>query len=302
MRIIAAVVVVLNLFYCSNLRGQHTLISSSACSYYGETLGEIRVSEKAAPDEASEIIHSIISVIGLQPRFEIRAASIANAAAVIHNNKRFVLYNPDFIAALNKKAGSKWASVSILAHEIGHHLNGHTLEEGGSRPDIELEADEFSGFVLNKLGATLLEAQIAMKIAADVKESHTHPARARRLLAIEKGWNNGQGLTDKPANAEIKKPADVKSEEKSISILADKYIAKDVFFATDPEGRYYVTIRNNLVKVEGDQLYIIGRLAESNKKNFPAMLHDKHYNYLYITNSGKIVNEAGKTVGRIQNH
>ena len=34
----------------------------------------------------------------------------------------------------------------------------HTLERGGSRPEIELEADEFSGFVLRKMGATLPQA------------------------------------------------------------------------------------------------------------------------------------------------
>ena len=28
-----------------------------------------------------------------------------------------------------------------VAHEIGHHLQGHTIQRGGSRPPIELEAD-----------------------------------------------------------------------------------------------------------------------------------------------------------------
>lgn len=37
---------------------------------------------------------------------------------------------------------SQW---SIHAHEIGHHLSGHTLTSGGDRHQQELEADEFSG-------------------------------------------------------------------------------------------------------------------------------------------------------------
>jgi hypothetical protein len=290
------------LLFITELRSQESIpLPSAACNYYGEST--ITVAAFAYTNkEAEDIIRSIIGVIGLQPRFEIQAAKIPNAAAVIHNGKRYVLYNPDFVSALNKSAGSKWASVSILAHEIGHHLNGHTLEEGGSRPDIELEADEFSGFVLNKLGATLPQAQVAMKIAADVKASHTHPGKEQRLVAIARGWQNASGKTQKPADPSIQEPAVVTAPEKKPEVLAEKYISKDVYFHSDPQGKYYVTIRNNLVKVDQDELYIVGRLAESNKKGFPFMLHDRYYNYLYVTSKGKILNGKGITVGFLRDH
>ena len=38
--------------------------------------------------------------------------------------------------------------MTLLAHEVGHHLNGHTIHRGGSTPELELEADEFAGFIL----------------------------------------------------------------------------------------------------------------------------------------------------------
>jgi hypothetical protein len=79
--------------------------------------------------------------------------------------------------------------MALLAHEIGHHLNGHTIRRSGSRPDLELEADEFAGFVLKKMGASLSEAQQVMKYIAKSKGSKTHPARALRMSAIKKGWN-----------------------------------------------------------------------------------------------------------------
>src|SRR6185436_2480072 len=209
------------------------------CSYYGEeTNAEIKTF--ASVDETENIIKNILSIVGLKPNFEIRAADIPNAAAVIYNSKRYVLYNPQFVASLNKSAGNSWASVSILAHEIGHHLNGHTLTETGSRPDIELEADEFSGFVLRKMGASLNDAQIAMKIAADVKASHTHPAKADRLEAIATGWTTANdqmaGRTTVPkTNPRIEKPAIVKQPAKEKNdVLAEKYIAYDVHFAADP--------------------------------------------------------------------
>src|SRR5205823_4509479 len=125
-----------------------------------------------ATSEAKKAIQQILDVVGLRPNFEINAANVDNAAAIIYNGRRYILYNTKFMTDINTAAHTNWAGISILAHEIGHHLNGHTLSDQGSRPDLELEADEFSGFVLRKMGATLHEAQFAMEIAANEKQSH----------------------------------------------------------------------------------------------------------------------------------
>lgn len=294
------------LFFCLTCAGQKQIIPQrGACSYYGDSLRDSLILFSTV-NEAERIINQIIGVIGLKPHFETRASDVPNAAAVIYMNKRYILYNPAFVEALNKAAGSKWAAVSILAHEIGHHLNGHTLEESGSRPEIELEADEFSGFVLRKLGATLAEAQLAMQIAADVKASHSHPAKAGRLKAIERGWltadeqmSGKKGKTKSDPN--ITQPKVSGSVKKEI-VLEEKYIAMDVQFDADPTGVYHVTVRGNLVKIAGSQLYIIGRMAKSNKRQYPLMFYDQYYNYLYITGDGVIMNGAGKKVGSIKVH
>jgi hypothetical protein len=271
------------------------------CSYYGELIDKEPAFE-ADVDEAEKIISRIINVIGLKPRFEIRAANVPNAAAVVYGTKRYVLYNPDFITSINKATGNSWAAVSILAHEIGHHLNGHTLEHTGSRPEIELEADEFSGFVLRKLGSTLQDAQAAMTIAAGVKASHTHPGKQDRLTAIARGWNNaGEPVAGTKENKSVEKPAVVTSRVEHAA-LAEKYIARDVLFAADPKGLYYITIRGNLVKIENEKLYVIGRMAESNMKGYPFMLYDNVYNYLYVDKKGRIFNGTGKKVGLMTDH
>src|SRR5688572_22598823 len=108
-------------------------------------------------DGATKIIELILETVGLRASFEVRKANVPNAAAVVYKGKRYILYNPSFIAAMDKAAGTPWASIAVLAHEIGHHLSGHTLDGNGSLPSIELEADEFSGFVLRKMGASLEE-------------------------------------------------------------------------------------------------------------------------------------------------
>jgi Zn-dependent peptidase ImmA (M78 family) len=281
------------------------ITNSYICSYYGEET-YVPIYTFASTSEAENIIERILDVIGLKPNFKIRAANVPNAAAVIYGSTRYILYSPKFISAINNAAGTDWASISILAHEIGHHLNGHTLTETGSRPALELEADEFSGFVLRKMGAKLSDAQRAMSIAASEQTSHTHPARRDRLIAIADGWQHaddqleGRTVSTK-TNKNVEKPV-VVPKPKAEPVLAEKFIAFDVQFNADPQGKYYVTTRNNLVKVAENSLYIIGMLANSNKKGYAYMLYDKHYNYLYINANGAVINGAGRKVGQMQVH
>jgi hypothetical protein len=159
------------------------------CSYYGENIkGDITAYE--AGSSAQNVVKNIMSVIGLKANFELRAANVPNAAAVMLNSKRYILYNPEYMNKINERTGSNWAAISIFAHEIGHHLNGHTLDNVGSRPQTELDADEFSGFVLRKMGASLEDAQAVMSLIASLKGSHTHPPKKDRLTYIATGWNN----------------------------------------------------------------------------------------------------------------
>lgn len=281
------------------------------CSYYGEAISpEITLSP--ASSGAEEVIGKILSVVGLKPNFEVRAANVPNAAAVILKNKRYILYNPKFISQINYASGNNWAGISIIAHEIGHHLNGHTLQSGGSRPDLELEADEFSGFVLNKLGANKTDAQAAMAVAASQKSSHTHPAKKDRLVAISDGWNNANGQVAKKSGPAIERPAmvEIASPVRSSTpglvrnevALDERHIAFDVYFDADQNRQYFITTKGNLVTVADDSVLLIGRLAESNKRGYKLMLSDKNYNYLYIAPKGEIVNGYGKSVGYIDEH
>ena len=158
--------------------------------------------------QAAGIIREITEAVGLQPRFELRATTVVpNAAAVAYNGKRFLLYNPKFLAAVNRAGHTDWAGISILAHEMGHHLNGHTLRSGGSQPQDELEADEFSGFVLRRLGASLAQAQAAMATVADDEGSSTHPGRTPRLAAISQGWNRANSQLAAVAKAGASAPS-----------------------------------------------------------------------------------------------
>jgi hypothetical protein len=139
--------------------------------------------------EPGEMLADIVKVTGLQSNFELKAADVLNIEASISNRKRLILYNPAFINWINSLTRDKWAVMALLAHEVGHHLNGHTILKTGSKPELELEADQFAGFVLHKLGASLVQAQEVMKYIAKTETSKTHPGRNLRMEAIQAGWN-----------------------------------------------------------------------------------------------------------------
>jgi len=136
-----------------------------------------------------DLLSDIMQATGLQCNMELKSANVRNIEASVSHHKRYILYNPTFVTWINQSTNDKWGVMALLAHEVGHHLNGHTMNKRGSNPEAELEADEFAGFVLHKLGASLTQSQEVMLYIASTSTSATHPARYLRMEAIEKGWN-----------------------------------------------------------------------------------------------------------------
>lgn len=134
------------------------------------------------------VVNQILSVSGLSPNFEVMETNeVTNAAAVILKNERYLAFNPSWLKQYSSSPDANWWLLGIIAHEVGHHLQGHTLSGIGSRPATELEADEYAGFVLAALGASLEEAQSLWRTLPP-EGSPTHPPRHQRLLAVERGW------------------------------------------------------------------------------------------------------------------
>ena len=135
-------------------------------------------------------MESIETTMGFTDVFEISSADVNNMEArLVHKHKK-ILYNPEFVNWIDRCTGNKWAIVALIAHEMGHHLLGHTSNNEGSRPATELEADEFAGYVLRRMGATLSQSQQVMLVIASPQASKTHPGRLDRMMAIRKGWEN----------------------------------------------------------------------------------------------------------------
>jgi hypothetical protein len=151
--------------------------------------------------EARDYIQRMLDTIEWKENFSIREENgMNNAYATIINGRRWIIYDNDFLEKLDFVAASKWASISVLAHELGHHYRNHVVDGRGSTPPKELEADFISGYIMARFGATLEEAKVAMQKIATEQGSSSHPPKQERLSAIAQGWNYAKGLSTNPAN------------------------------------------------------------------------------------------------------
>ena len=166
-----------------------------ACSYDGRALEATPAAlSGTAPGDCSAAVKRIMTYTGLPANFVVVSGPVPNAAAVIlldQNRlpRRVIAFNPAFMTQASALVGGNpWGPISVMAHEIAHHLSGHTITPGGSRPEIELEADKFSGFVLQKMGAPEAAATQMILAVGSPHASATHPAKDERADAIRQGW------------------------------------------------------------------------------------------------------------------
>ena len=179
----------------ANLVAAQIADTLQACSYDGRPVQFGMGGE--APRDCRDMIAQVMAFTGLPQNFDVTEADVPNAAAAILLDAqklphRVIAFNPEFIELVRRATGGNpWSAVSIMAHEAGHHLAGHTIQPGGSQPPIELEADKFSGFVLYKMGASRGDALTALNalVPAEAPAGSTHPARRQRVAALTEGWD-----------------------------------------------------------------------------------------------------------------
>ena len=205
----------------ATIYAQTPIRTTIACAFSGKLPANLNGFD--SDEDAKSAVNHIMKQTGLPANFEIMVSdSIENACAVVFENKRYILYNGAFMKSVRIVTGSNYAEISVLAHEIGHHLCGHTVSGLGSNPATELEADKFSGFVAFRLGATLEQAEIVMqKIGADIATS-THPAKADRLKAIDQGWFDAQALSGKEISIKVSETSKKPTKKPSVSAKTQK--------------------------------------------------------------------------------
>jgi len=122
-----------------------------------------------------------------------RSAGIPTAGATVVGGTAVILYNPAFVSTLELTARTNWAVVFLFAHEVSHQLLGHAAPGRDVTMDptaMELQADMWSGFIFENLGASLEETRQSIESLGSLLESIRPDARWR-LAAAERGWSTG---------------------------------------------------------------------------------------------------------------
>ena len=154
--------------------------------------------------EAERALTRIMNASGLAKNFAlIHCDNISNAVAVSYRGERYIIYDKKFMSLISSRTND-WSNLTILAHEVGHHLNGHSIDLSmakivepkslAEKRKQELEADEFAGFIMAKLGAPLSSvlSSISLITTDDDDTFSTHPKRSRRLERLKSGYSKGQ--------------------------------------------------------------------------------------------------------------
>ncbi|GAB2586062.1 M48 family metalloprotease [Spirosoma areae] len=170
------------------------------CNYTGGNVGPQVICSPTTTSNghAEKVVDRILRPIGLMRNFKvIECSNTDNCFATVLKGQRFIVYDGAFMEKIEEETETDWSAISIMAHEIGHHLQGHTIDGRGGQPQKEIEADKFSGFVLHQLGASLEEALVAVRTLGDEHATPTHPAKIARLEAIRKGWHEAEAMYPK---------------------------------------------------------------------------------------------------------
>ncbi len=253
--------------------------------------------------EAAGIVKNMLDSIQWKENFSLREQNgINNAYATIINRTRWIIYDNDFLENLDSYAYTKWASISVLAHEMGHHYYNHVVSSKGSSVPVELEADFFSGYTLAKYGATLEQSIAAMQAIGTDRATSTHPAKKDRVNAITKGWNEAKNVanntTTTPTNPGNNNPAgtggsstntdmdpttDPEKDPSWIGLTIQSNKTETVLLSDDGRNFQKAEIKANQPFIFKFEIYKYGwlRLPYFNGYRTYKLLHGKDYSILY---------------------
>lgn len=169
-------------------RGEIIALCANAAALKGKAP---KLSDPAPSARAA--VKWIAFVAGVAPNFELHAGEPVPslAFAAFRNDARVIVYDKNRFRWGDNTA--RWQDVSVLAHEIGHHLGTHIFILGPNAHANELEADRFSGHIAARLGASLAQA-LSFTDQFSESGSVSHPGREKRRAAVTAGWRHAQDV------------------------------------------------------------------------------------------------------------
>lgn len=147
----------------------------------------VRKAKRNDPTGIPDVIGRIKGTLDISVPIDIYIARDENNAfATVANGRKIIVADTGFLGQINTISRTEWGAVQVLAHEVGHHIAGFDSD----RHRGELNADYWSGQVLQRLGAARAASTKAILAFGTDFETTSHPAKGRRARVIEKGWDD----------------------------------------------------------------------------------------------------------------
>jgi hypothetical protein len=137
----------------------------------------------------------IVRSIHYVPDIELCAIDDYNLFADLSRPRRRIAYGKALIGPMMSSPRTNWEAIAILSHEIGHVVLHHSPDKEASF-DVkraELEADEFAGYILAKLGVDPETVEIFRKYG-DFNTNHPlhHGTPDERRNAARTGYRKAK--------------------------------------------------------------------------------------------------------------
>ncbi|MBD3298387.1 MAG: hypothetical protein GF341_07020 [candidate division Zixibacteria bacterium] len=158
-----------------------------------------RVTTRAEYDGPAITLRSSLYVPGAVAMSKVQVTGGGLLGATREEYDHYILYNPRIMALADRAGFKTIAQMAILAREIGHHLHCETNTRYPSNAirhsarTFDPAADEYVGFVLARVNASISEAVEAQRFLLVLAGRPEAESIEQRIDAVVDGWERGQG-------------------------------------------------------------------------------------------------------------
>lgn len=168
------------------VEAQELLDISQSCPLYSEGITEDIYAFRSDQD-TEELFRRIADILEAADT-ELMAANVPSVLAVIHGNKRLVLYNTDYAHPLDPGNDRDLRLTAMLAHAVAHHALGHSLRKHQGWMADEITADRYAGRVLAQIVNDPNRTLGLLQRSMVMPEVGIGPAGSERRQAVLEGW------------------------------------------------------------------------------------------------------------------
>lgn len=259
-----------------------------------ESLGELK--PMAPSERALSILNQLLMVLNLDLNNEtgihlFSSDSVSSTVSFIEDNQPYILYNNSFFDKFYEVDSDNWQLKFVFAHELGHHLNGHTSNNEATLRR-ETAADRFAGWLLGLLRA---DEQATLKWLGKVNPwtDGIHPTQRERIASAKEGFASASALMNlhNMANENVSYLVDHRSGPFSLSTKQEGAMDYKTFNfeKLDVNKDFRIEIKIRSISPKGSATYGLGWNFNS-KADFQIFtLHDQEY---------KVKNQIRYTIGR----